>query len=160
MWVDLKCCYTMTGKACCVSRETECGRLFLSVDKSRFYCLYLVLPYSFWTMSDKWHYICSNTEVYLISALFFPNQSHFPHILLRTLIWGLYFTQSELTCTCSLTFFFFCTWNHSISSTFSSFVCYFSAVDWPKEGHVESWVHIWFDSTTCAWDSFALYIYM
>lgn len=44
----------------------------------------------------------------------------------------------------------------------------FLPFDWPKEGHVTSWVDIAdirFDSTTCAWDEtfdfhFALYIYV
>lgn len=104
--------------------------------------------FKYWSLS----YFCT----------FVSNQSNLPHnILLRTLIWGLFF-YTTWTHMHLLAFFFFfcCTWNHSISSPFSSFICYLSAVDWPKEGHIESWVHIWFDSTTCAWDSFALYIYI
>lgn len=63
----------------------------------------------------------------------------------------------------------FCTWNHSLFQYICLFVIFcLSTVDWPKEGHVKSWVDvtdIWFDSTTCAWDetfcfSFALYIYV
>lgn len=121
-------------------------------------------------LTDKGHLIAAPL-LFFISALFCYQKigTHFflHYVSLRILIWRFFFLHNlQLH---ALILLKFCTWNHSLFQYICLFVIFcLSTVDWPKEGHVKSWVDvtdIWFDSTTCAWDetfcfSFALYIYV